>query len=254
MNSKTVIGGLLIMLAASLAGGGVYALHNLKQKKFDPDTLCPVAGPQAVTVIVIDKTDSMTASEQARVRSLLEDERDRTARDGRISINFLKQKEGTKETVIEKVTDLCNPGSEANPLFENPKRVAARYANAFLAPIDGAMAAAGKDDSASASPIAAAIASALEKMPDVPGVPAKLILVSDLMEHSAGASAYYGTLDEAALRKLMPQGVQARLRNTGVRIMLLGRPRFAKQQQTAIAVWRSFFRSASGREPEFIGS
>ncbi len=252
MNAKTAIGVVLIVLAASLAGGGFYALHAVKQAKLDPDTLCPLEGPKAITIIVIDKTDPLTAPEQAQVLSIAGQERDAAPPGGRIAVKLLKQKEGTVETVLDTVADLCNPGSAANPLFENPKRVAARYANAFVAPIDDALRSVSTAGSAPASPIAGAIASAVETVPDVPGPPVKLILISDLMEHTARASAYSGTLTASALQRLVPQEAKSKLKNTGIWILLLGRPRYAKQQEAAVAIWRNFLRAESGREPQFI--
>jgi hypothetical protein len=145
---------------------------------------------------------------------------------------------------------LCNPGADANPLFENPKRVAARYGNAFQAPIREALAAVQAAGSAPASPIAAAIRESLAALPEVPGQRIKLILISDLMEHTAEASAYSGTLNEASLALAIPQVVQARLQGAEIHVLLLARPALARQQAAAAAAWRRFFKAAAGREME----
>jgi len=249
MNGKAILGVALIVIAICLAAGGVYAVRILKQQKFDPETLCPLEGPKAVTLILIDKTDPLTPAEQARVRSLIAAEADAVQSGSRITVKLLQQKEGASETALASVADLCNPGAEGNPLFENPRRVAARYHGAFRQPIEAALESIKGAGSAPASPIARAIAETMEAVPEGPGL--KLILVSDLMEHTAEASAYTGSLTEAALRKALSPNTRARLKGKEVRILLLNRARYAKQQAAAIAIWRSFFAAASGREPDF---
>jgi hypothetical protein len=248
MNAKAILGMVLLIAAACLAGGGFYAMHALKQKRFDPETLCPAEGAKGTTLILIDKTDPLTPAEQTRIQSLTALERDAAQRGDRITIRLLRQKDGANETVLDTIADLCNPGLDANPLFENPKRVAARYRNAFVAPMEAALASAGGDGSAPASPIAQAVHTSVEGAAGRAGR-LKLILISDLMEHTPGASAYSGTLNEAVLRKLVPQAAQAQLKEAEVYIGLLARPRHAKQQEAAIAAWRRFFEEVTGHAP-----
>ena len=252
MSVRAILGVALTVTAASLAGGGVYAVHRLKQKKFDLRTLCPLEGSKAVSLILIDKTDPLTVAEAARARSLVAAEAAAVQRGDRITVRLLRQTEGAAGTALDTATDLCNPGSEANPLFENPKRVAARYQTAFQEPLDEALASAEDTGPAPASPIAQAIYESLAAIPDSPGQRLKLVLVSDLMEHTPEASAYAGTLSEAALRKEFPAALPARLQGAEVRILLLARPRYAKQQAAAIGVWRSLFQTVTQREPELL--
>lgn len=252
MSMKAILGVALTITAASLAGGGVYAVHRLKQKKFDPQTLCPVEGSKAASLIVIDKTDPLTPAEKASARSLVAAEAAQVLRGDRITVRLLRQKEGTAGIELDTAADFCNPGAEANPLFENPKRVAARYQNAFQEPLEEALASVQDEGSAPASPIAQAIRESLMAVPESPGQHLKLILVSDLMEHTTDASAYTGTLSEAALRKDFPPAVAQRLRGAEVRILLLARPRYVKQQAAAVVVWRSLFQTVTQREPELL--
>jgi len=250
MNAKAALGAVLLVAAVSLAGGGFYAMHALKQKRLDPETLCPAEGANAVTLILIDKTDPLTAAEQARILSLTSAERDAAQRGDRITIKLLRQKDGANETVLDTVADLCNPGADANPLFENPKRVAARYQSAFVEPMEASLASVRNSGSAPASPIAQTVHTSVEEAEGRAGFRLKLILISDLMEHTAEASAYSGTLSEAALRRLIPPSTQSRLKEAGVRIFLLARPRQARQQEAALGIWRRFFETISGRAPE----
>lgn len=252
MSWKASLGVALTAAAICLAGGGVYGLHILKQKKLDPETLCSLEGPKAVTLVLIDKTDPLTAADQVRLRGLVTGEANAVQRGGRMTVKLLQQKQGASETELFAAADYCNPGAEANPFFENPKRVAARYRNAFREPVERALASAGDQGSAPFSPIAGAIGESIS-LADAEKSPAlKLILVSDLMEHTKEASAYSGALRETALRKAMPEASQARLKGADVHVLILARPQYAKQQAAAIETWRRFFKALTEREPEFM--
>lgn len=252
MNAKSVLGVVLCAIALCLAGGGVYAFHTLKQKKFDPETLCPLEGSKAVTLILIDKTDPLTEPERARAEDVIGAETGAVQRGDRIVVTLLHQNKDANETSLETLADLCNPGSEANPLFENPKRVAARYRNAFRDPIEKALESVEAAGSASLSPIAQSIYASMEAIPETPGQHLRLIVISDLMENSAEASAYSGSLTEAALKKAVPAAAQARLKGAETHVLLLSRPRYAKQQAAAITAWRRFLAAVTGHEPEIL--
>ncbi len=252
MSAKAILGVALILVAAGLAAGGVYALHRLKQEKFDPATLCPLEGSKLASVIVIDNTDPLTAAEKASARGFVAKEAAALRKGDRITVRLLRQMDGGAGIALATAADLCNPGAEANPLFENPRRVAARYRNAFREPLDEVLADGQETGPAAASPISQAIHESLAAVPEAPGQRLKLTLVSDLMEHTPKASAYAGTLSETALRKEFPPELAERLRGAEVRILLLNRPRYAKQQAAAIAVWRRLFQNVTRREPELL--
>jgi hypothetical protein len=252
MSVKAVFGVALIVIAASLAGGGVYALHRLKLGKFDPVTLCPVEGSRVASVILIDKTDPLTAAEKASALGLAAKEAAAVRKGDRITIRLLRQMDGAAGTALDTAADLCNPGAEANPLFENPKRVAARYQSAFREPLEEALEDGRESGPATASPIARAIHESLAAVPEAPGQHFRLTLVSDLMEHTPEASAYAGTLSEVALHNDFPPALAERLRGAEVRILLLARPRYAKQQAAAVAVWRGLFETITRRELELL--
>jgi hypothetical protein len=248
VKSKTAIGALLLAGSVFAAGGGFYAVHSLKQKRFDPETLCPLAGAKALAVILIDKTDPLTAGEQERIRELVVSERDAAEPAVRVAIQVLSQKTGTDETAATTVADLCNPGSEGNPLFENPKRVAARYRQAFVEPIEAALISIAGAGSAPASPIALAIHTSVDARAGAGGT-LRLVLISDLLEHTADASAYAGTFSEVSLRRAIPERTQIRLKQAAVNVFLLSRPMQMKQQEAAVAIWRQFFEKVTGRPP-----
>ncbi|MGA7330085.1 MAG: hypothetical protein WBX25_37770 [Rhodomicrobium sp.] len=253
MSVKAIIGAALAVIAVCLAAGGVYAVHVLKHEKVDAETLCPSEGSNTVTLVIIDKTDPLTAAEQGQIRNVVEKARDNISRGDRLTVKVIRPGESANETVLDTVADLCNPGAEANPLFENPKRVAARYQAAFIEPVKEALASLNTAGEALQSPIARAITSAIDATPANSGQQIRLILISDLMEHTEDASAYAGTLKEASLRKLMTKTAQARLKDASIQVLLLHRSKYAVKQEAAAGVWRRFLQEVTGREPEFLG-
>jgi hypothetical protein len=251
MNSKTFLGGALIVLTACLAGGGFYAVRMSKSEPLDPATLCPRKGTGVATLIIIDRTDPLTSADQLRTRDLIEKERAAARRGDRIVVKLLRQEAGTSNVVLDTIVDLCNPGEEANPFFENPKRVAARYRGAFLQPIDAALVSVAGQTSAPASPIARSIQSSIDELAE-PSKTLRLILISDLMEHGPNASAYNGTLTDGALRRVITPRTGAKSQEASIAILLLPRPRHSAKQTAALKVWQAFFKNISGQEPSVI--
>jgi hypothetical protein len=248
VRTKSFLGAFLIVFAAVLAGGGLYGANYLKQPKFDSETLCPLSGPVAATLIIIDKTGGLTPLEQDRVRAIVTSEREVLPPGAKLSISVLGRQEGEEQTTLRSVVGLCNPGTEANPLFANPKRVLARYYQSFAEPVDGAMRAFTAQGSAPASPIAVAVGSVIEHERSDSIEKAKLILVSDLMEHTPQASAYDGSFTIAILRKLISRDAQGWLRSAQVELVILPRAQYAGRQRAAIAVWRQFLKETRGRD------
>ncbi len=249
MNAKTIAGAALILLSAGLAGGGLYTAKSFGPSKADPETLCPLEGPRHITLVIVDKTDPLTPPEQARARQIVSAERAAAEAGDRIAVKLIKEGDGPGRASLDTIVDLCNPGAHANPFFENPRRVAARYERAFREPIDAALAAFEDARSASASPIAGALELAMSEMHAAPGTPLKLILISDLMENGSDASAYRGGLTDRALRRTMSASANSLFTGARVQVVLLPRPRYDAQQKAALKAWRQVLLDLTGREP-----
>jgi hypothetical protein len=252
MTTKTALGAVLVVIAVSLAGGGFFAAKSFGPAKLDPETLCPAEGAKTITLVLVDQTDPLGLEERALVRRIVGGSRDVAQRGERIVVDFLTRGDGSSPVSLATAADLCNPGNEANPLFENPKRIAARYESAFLERIDAALARVGEETPAIESPIARSIELALESLRAPPDARLKLILISDLMEHGAQVSAYSSALGDQALRGLVSLGAPALLKGVEVKIALLLRPKFEAQQKTALAAWRTFFLAMTGETASIL--
>lgn len=249
MRSRSLLGGALIIIAFCIGGGGFYASSLHRAVKIDPETLCPAEGAKTVTAILVDKTDPLTMAEKSRARELVTMARDGASSGDRIRLVVLRQNEARGDVVLDTIVDLCNPGSEANPLYQNPRQIAARYRNAFLSPFEEALASLDGKAPSSSSPIAQALQETLVPVQGSSPEQLRLIMISDLMQHSATVSAYTGALTEAQLRALIPPGALAPLKGADVRLVVLPRPRYKAQQNAAVEAWRRFFRAAVGRDP-----
>lgn len=254
MNAKPILGVALIVLSASLAGGGFYAAKSFSPPAADPETLCPLKGPRRITLVIVDKTDPLTFAEQARAREIVNAERSAAEAGDRIVLKLIKQGDGAGRASLDTSLDLCNPGSSANPFFENPKRIAARFESAFLEPIEASLASFEGSEAASASPIAGALELAMKELHAAPGTPIKLILISDLMENGPDVSAYRGGLTDRALRRLMSPAAETLFSGAGVQVVLLPRNRYEAQQRAALKAWRQVLLDLTGREPAFVAS
>jgi len=249
---RSVLGALLIAATAAVAGGGFYAAASLKAELIDPATLCPRSGATSATLIFVDRTDPLAPAEQSFVRDLIAAQRDAATRGERIAVKVLRERERGRGVTLETMVDLCNPGSYANPFFENPKRIAARYEAAFLQPVEDALAAFGREGTATASPIAEALGLGVQSLDIKPDGVLKVILISDMMEHGPPASAYNGTLTAGALSAQLPPEARVALSSARIKIILLPRSRYAKQQAAAMRAWRRVFLELSGRDADLV--
>jgi hypothetical protein len=247
MSWKGAAGILMIAAAAGLIGGGFYASQRLRQSPLDPETLCRPGGPQKLTLIFIDKTDPFSPEETVRISKTVATEREAVIKGDRLVVYLLALQRSGEAPALAKIADLCNPGEDADPLIENPRRVRARYREAFAGPLDKALETLQDQTPAPSSPIALSIRRALDEVPPEKPPALKIILISDLMEHTDAASAYKGTLTEAALGKLIGLDALRKLKNAQIAFDVLPRPRNRPQQDAAIAVWRRIFSDAAGQ-------
>jgi hypothetical protein len=254
MTAKTILGAALILLSTGLAGSGFYAAKSFGPGKADPETLCPAEGPRHITLVIVDKTDPLTPPEQARARQIVTAERSASEAGDRIAVKLIQEGDGAGRASLDTIVDLCNPGSSANPLFHNIRRVAARYESAFLEPVDAALAAFEDAHSASASPIAGALELGMSELQAAAGTPIRLILISDLMENGPVVSAYRGGLTDRTLRRLMSASAASLFTGADVHVVLLPRPRYEAQQKAALKAWRQVLLDLTGREPSVLFS
>lgn len=190
-----------------LAGYAALSLWAKGQRvAIDEATLCPVSGPSAVTAVLVDRSDPLNSQQALRVRQVLDRVVAEAPVGGRVALYVA---EADAFTALTPVLALCNPGSEANPLYQNPKKIRARYEEGFKARFETVGKALLERAQRKTSPIMESIKAvcidAFAATP--PGVPLRLVVVSDLVQHSPIVSHYRERNFESFLRDPRLSGV-----------------------------------------------
>jgi hypothetical protein len=181
-----IIIGVSLMVALLLAAASV-ALRPDKGA-WDPDTLCPVGRPLVQTVVLVDKTDPFSPSQQAYLRRSIERIRDGMKRFEKLSI-FVLDANGVGAARFA----LCSPGSrkEANEFYENPAKIETRFKATFGEPLERLLGELLQGDTAPQSPIMEAIrdVAILSDLRHSEGQ-RRLIIFSDLLQYTNDISQY----------------------------------------------------------------
>lgn len=228
--------GVLILVGASVIFLVLFACaYRLKASsdKYDQETLCRQDGNYITTKVLIDKTDPWSEAEKKRLATLIRRIKGNLAEDERLSI-YLLDETGTYSP--SPVFDMCNPGrgDQANSLYENPRLVQKQFEVKFTAPLDNILGELLRPGIAEKSPILET-ASSLRGDEEI----VKLVIVSDMMQHSELASLY-GTskpISKDAIDKLcMPDK-----RYSEIQVYSIARPHISvSAQQQARNFWHRY--------------
>lgn len=103
----------------------------------DPESFCPISGEYRRTAILIDATDSLSDSQEKAVREEIDDLKQDLAAYEWIGVFVLND-----DNLVLPVPEVakCNPGSDPNPIYENPEQVRRRFERDFQRPLDDAIA------------------------------------------------------------------------------------------------------------------
>ena len=181
---------MLVLLA--FGAGGFFFMSVRTESRINEATLCPVDGPEAVLVVVLDLTDPLTERQSERLRRELHRQFENTAKDTMISVGVVSSDPMEKNPKFA----LCRPlkGSEAIEFYQNPSFVADRFTEQFQNPLEETIEAMMVAEEQPTSPI---IESIVETLAATEGtrnkdLPRKLILVSDLIQNTNRHSFFRG--------------------------------------------------------------
>lgn len=240
---------LLAGALAVVAAAGIFAWQSAKRAgAFDPETMCPKDGGYPRTAVLLDASDSLSSSQVKAVGEYLRDLRGRLAEREWLGLFVLRE-----DNLVLPAAEIarCNPGSRANPLFENPRLVRRRFEEEFRRPIEEALARLARDaNPQAASPILEMIeAVALDRNFDFTQA-RRLIIVSDMLQNAPAYSHYRGAPDFAAFREsdYGRRFMEVSLLGVQVEILYLKREA-ARAAQTAahIQFWEEYFAAAGAR-------
>jgi len=187
------IGGIALIFLA-LAALGALALFYFSvtpKPRLDTASLCPVDGPQGITVVLVDTSDDLPQPAQREVLGMLEDQITALPAYYRLDVRVLDIAGGRSRSLFSR----CNPGDGTglSEWTDNPRLARMRWLDDFRQPAKDAVKSSLSSPSSKSSPIMGAIQdiaidqfspSAAQK------VEKKLIVISDMLEFTPLYSQY----------------------------------------------------------------
>lgn len=237
-----------IGVAALLGIAATFLIVSRGREVIDAETFCPVSGPKSVTVVLIDATDSFDPLQARALHNRVNQIQADIERGGALEIYLVAPIE---DAPLSPLIKRCNPGryEDASMWSENPRLVERNWRDGFRVPVDEALRQAEAAPPASVSPILASLKSVAltafaEPRPDQAH---RLILISDLLEHTSKFSLYRSAPDAVAvlsdptLRSLRPP-------LDGVDVELLIVDRGSKRQTPQLGTfWEEMISAGGGR-------
>ncbi len=237
--------GLIAALFVALAGAAAAGLA-LRPPPLDPETLCRTDAPvRAHTLILVDATDTLAPRHKKRVRAAVEGERLRLSPYDRLTLAAVRA-DAPQEPRLVFSKCLPRDGRAANPLFENAALAQKLWEEQFGEALQRAVRSAESGGRSSASPIVAAL-HALAGDPDfAPAIPERrLVLISDLLEHTSGGFSLYTDASDFAAFTAQDDRGPPDLSGVHVRVVPLDRPDQSDRQSAARRTfWVPFFEAA----------
>lgn len=209
LKKKKRLGYSAIAVSALLVVGAAWYVFAGPSSKSLDSKLCPSEeGPSSVQVVIVDATDPYNPVQWQNVKNRLLSVKENVPKHGLLSIfSVTKDLQRTLRPEVE----LCNPGSgeDLSIWTDNPELARRKWREGFIGPVDSTLSAINFGEPRSRSPIMEAIQAAKARVGAYDTSDRKLLIVSDLMQHSEAYSQYgtqppnYDSFEStAAARKL----------------------------------------------------
>lgn len=191
-----------------LVGAGIAAMFLLRPEAVprDAETMCPEVGPSRVTAILVDSTDRVGAVSRADILGQLDDLASASEPDEMI-VAYESQpiSEAIGSDPLPALLTVCNPGDPdtANELIQSPALIRKRLEERYREPLERLFQDLLDRLRAPSSPLmenVQAIAVTLLSRRSYDEAPKRLILVSDLLQHSDNLTFYDGLPEYPSFR------------------------------------------------------
>jgi hypothetical protein len=187
------LGGVLLLLLAIIAGGalGYFYFATPQRPILDAQSLCPVNGPQGITVVLVDTSDDLPETTRREVLGQLDDMITTLPPFYRLDIRVLDIAGARSRSLFSK----CNPGDGAglSEWTDNPRIARLRWIEDFRKPAAEAVKNSVAAAKANSSPIMAAIQDiAIDQFSSATSQSVKknLTIISDMIEYTRDYSQY----------------------------------------------------------------
>jgi hypothetical protein len=185
-------GALLLLLAITSGGALAYFYFSAPARPvLDPQTLCPIDGPQGITVVLVDTSDDLPETTRREVLGQLDDMITTLPPFYKLDIRVLDIAGARSRSLFSK----CNPGDGAglSEWTDNPRIARLRWIEDFRKPAAEAVKSSVAAARSNSSPIMAAIQDiAIGEFSGTASQNAKktLYIISDMIEFTRGYSQY----------------------------------------------------------------
>lgn len=235
---------------ALMAGLFLVQRRTEEQMAIDPETLCPATGPRAMVAILVDVTDPLAPAQAMKLREYVRREVDRAETGTEFSLGMVSDDAGKLGAEVA----LCKPhsGADVSQLNQNVRLVEQRYEDRFLTPLNGLFERMMAASNAKQSPIMEAVQALIG---DTPGFvtfdgPKRVILVSDLLQHSEAMSFYRGQDWQGFIASPAAQRLSQSLGGAEIELYLIPRPSGFKGDAAAVEdFWIRYFDHQGARLP-----
>lgn len=191
--SPWVAGVGIILLLAGAGAAGWFAFQQVQADRADEATLCPVDGATGSLAILLDMTDPLGATQSINLKSELTEIVMDAPRGTLVGLGRVSDQPDELGAAFV----ACRPmtGAEGGDVTRNSAMLEERFQERFMEPFRQDVSALLDAEEASSSPIMEALQALLGGMRTVPtrdGGPRRVVIVSDLLQHSDAMSFYRG--------------------------------------------------------------
>jgi hypothetical protein len=247
-NKKKVMGYIIISACFILFCVLIILSIALKGEAYNSETFCLLDKESPHTIILIDKTDSLNKNHERFVLDYINKVKNRLEVYEKLSVFVL-----TADSCIvpEPIFLKCNPGTGegANELYQNPKKIKLKFDRFFSNPLWNVLEETLSDSTDDQSPILEMIRELSLRDDFSRDVPKRtLIIISDMMHHTANYSHYKCGVDYSAFAKTPYfEEVVSSLQSVDVKIVYLLRTKLNKVQgRQHLVFWGNYFQAMGG--------
>jgi len=189
-----VLGVFLILAALSAIAGVAYLrLFVLDPVEIDAESLCPKSGPVGDLIVLLDVTDPLAPSQYEQILARISREIEEAPVFTRVTFGLVSPDLHSRGG---ESLNLCKPpsGEDANQLYENPKLLEQRFRERFVRPLEAALKRLLLSEPANSSPIMESLQLLVARatLSSRDERPLRLVVISDLLQHSETFSFYRG--------------------------------------------------------------
>jgi len=236
-----------ITLIVGIVAIGIYFSADQESNRIDPETLCGSAPPLYVDLI-IDATDPYNPTQRRYLQQFIQRLIIDLPVSSRLAIHPVRDQTPRLPTLVR-----CKPedGHNANPLYQNRAQIQQQWQHDFMVPVEAQFTRLTEQEGADQSPLMETIqAVAIESYQPLPlARPKRLIIISDLLQHTEGWSHYNDPIAlEALEQRPYYQRLRTDLRGAEVEFLMIRRAGFEQLQQQRLAMfWAEYVTNMGGK-------